>query len=96
MHSALFVAKIPGLERHNWAGFLGAVAQHLRDEKSAMRLAENVWLVNFQASPSALSWLVTSAERHDTTYGILPFVDEPQWLPVGFDPNTIRGRNVGP
>jgi hypothetical protein len=96
MHSALFVAQMPYQERQNWTGFLTAIDEKLKGPKSAGRLAETVWLVNFQASPSALCWLVTSAERHGIAYGIVPFADEPQWLPVGFDPMTIQVQNAGP
>ncbi len=96
MHSALFVAGIPDFnQHHHWIDFLGAVMTKIRSEENAKRLSENVWLVNFQKSPSALSWLVTSAERHGIHFGILSFDEEPQWLPVGFDPNTIQVRNEG-
>jgi hypothetical protein len=96
MHSALFVAGIPDINRYQgWIGFLGAIMPKFRSEENAKRLSENVWLVNFQKSPSALSWLVTSAERHDIHFGILSFDEEPQWLPVGFDPNTIQVRSEG-
>jgi hypothetical protein len=93
MHSALFVAKIPENERQDWAAYLGLIDQKIGKDKSATRIAENVWIVNFQTSPAALGWLVTSAERQGIPYGILPFDAEPQWLPAGFDPKTIRARN---
>jgi hypothetical protein len=95
MHSAMFVAKFPEHKPEDWTHFLGAVSSILKDAKHARRLAENVWLVNFQAAPSALSWLVTTAERLDIPYGILPFDAEPQWLPVGFDPSTIQVQSAG-
>jgi hypothetical protein len=96
MHSALFVAGIPGINHyHSWTGFLGTVMPKIRPEEHAKRLSENVWLVNFHKSPTALSWLVMSAEKHDIPFGILSFDEEPQWLPVGFDPNTIQVRNAG-
>src|ERR1700681_4471709 len=85
MHSALFVAGIPDINHYQgWTGFLGAIMPKFRSKENAKRLSENVWLVNFHKSPSALSWLVTSAERHGIPFGILPFDEEPQWLPVGF------------
>lgn len=99
MHSALFVAGIPDRNQanyyQNWAGFLGALPPKFWSEKNAKRLSENVWLVNFQNSPSALSWLVTSAEKHGIPFGILSFDEEPQWLPAGFDPKTIQAHNEG-
>jgi hypothetical protein len=96
MHSALFVASIPDVNNYQgWTGFLGAITLKFRAEENAKRISENVWLVNFQKSPFALSWLVTSAERHGIPFGILSFDDEPQWLPAGFDPNTIQVRSEG-
>lgn len=95
MHSALFVAQVPVRERADRDTFLSYIIPKLKNPKDAQRLGENVWLVNFRLSPSALSWLVSSAERAGIVYGILPFADEPLWLPDGFDPNTIRVQNAG-
>jgi hypothetical protein len=93
MHSALFAATIPGVgDRQKWSTFLGAMAK-VGVETNTTRLAENVCIVSFSESPSALSWFVASAETHGISYGILPFDAEPQWLPVGFDPKTIRAQN---
>lgn len=94
MHSALFFVNLPdNIHQQEWFGFLNDVKLKLQNEKNAKRLAENVWLVNFQNSPAALSWLVSFAERHGFHYGILQLDAEPQWLPAGFDPTSILGRD---
>ena len=96
MHSIIFVAKVPGLaSRHDWQAFLGSIFQKgVGENNETARLSENVWLVNFQKSPRDFAWLTTCAETHLIAYGILPFDDEPRWLPVGFDPKTILARNA--
>ena len=94
MHSALFAAKVPDLpNRQDWGRFIEAVGAKIMPGEQTTRLAENVWVVNFSESPSALSWFVASAETHGISYGILPFDAEPRWLPAGFDPKTIRAQN---
>jgi len=92
MHSALFVASY-GTDRIGWGEFLAFVDSQLKDAKHVLRLAENVWLVNAQKSFAPLAHLVALAEQRRVTYGILPFEREPEWLPGGFDPNTIRGQS---
>lgn len=92
MHSALFVATIPP-ETGDWCQFLDDARTKLERSRGAVRLAENVWLLNFQASPAALGWLIALAEQKAIAYGVLPFEREPQWLPAGFDPETISARN---
>lgn len=93
MHSALFVAKVSGLTPEKWGAFLLKAEIGSRIYPGAFRLAENVWLLNFQDYPASLPRLVTVADVQEVPYGILPFEHEPQWLPVGFDPNTIQGRS---
>jgi hypothetical protein len=93
MHSVLVAIKIPS-EVDDWDAFLGTVATKLRQAKGVLRLAENVWLVNLQESVAPLGWIVSLVESKGFSYGILPFQDAPQWLPAGFDPNTIRGRSA--
>jgi len=88
MRSALFVASLP--EAVAWSKFLGFVDGKLQPHaKSIVRIGENVWLLDVASNPAPLAWLVTTAEHHGIRYGILPFDGEPQWLPAGFDPNTI-------
>lgn len=91
MHSTLFVASI-GSDA-DWAKFLQFVIPKIRDAVGVSRLAENVWLVNFQQSPAALGWLLAFADQQKVAYGLLPFEREPQWLPGGFDPSTIQVRS---
>jgi hypothetical protein len=93
MHSTLIALKIPN-EINDWEAFLGTVSTKLKQAKGVLRLAENVWLVNLQESVAPLGWIVSLAESKGFSYGILPFQAEPQWLPAGFDPNTIQARNA--
>ncbi|MGO9619817.1 MAG: hypothetical protein ACLPT6_00235 [Desulfobaccales bacterium] len=93
MHSALFVARISGVEPNKWERFLKTAKVELHTYPNVSCLAENVWVVNFQENPAPLSYLVSAADAVGVLYGILPFEHAPEWLPGGFDPNTIRGRS---
>ena len=90
MHSALFVAVIPDLEKGNWDAFLAEIFSKLRTAKGVQRLAENVWLAEFASEPTSLAWLVASAERSHVAYRIFPFAEAPQWLPNGYLPIPRR------
>jgi hypothetical protein len=57
------------------------------------RLAEAVWLVNFQADTAPLGWMIAEAERRQISYRMLVFPNAPQWLPVGFDPKPTQDQN---
>ena len=92
MHSALFVAQI-GRDRRKWSDFLSGAKVGFMTYPGVLRLAENVWLVNFQESPVSLSRFVCAADVHGVLYGILPFEHAPEWLPVGLDSNTILVRS---
>ena len=92
MHSALFVAQIP-IGGARWREFLMKAKVGLRTHPGVSRLAENVWLVNLQENPAPLAYFVSAADALGVPYGILPFEHAPQWLPVDFDPNTIRVRS---
>jgi hypothetical protein len=95
MHSALFVLQLP-LNESEWRNFADRAKLSKWQGKGASRLAENVWLLNFQESPEPLGLLIAAAAALGFSYGILPFEHAPQWLPVGFDPNTIMaGSNQG-
>ena len=93
MHSALFVATIPELEKGNWDAFLAEIFSKLRTAKGVQRLAENVWLAEFASEPTSLAWLVVSAEKSHITYRILPFAEAPQWLPAGYRPTPKAVHN---
>jgi hypothetical protein len=87
MHSAIFVC-LP--ERNaDFPQFLSIVAAKLKDEQQFDRLAENVWLVNFQKHPDHLGWLIALCEQRGISYRILPLADAPQWFPVGSGPKTV-------
>jgi hypothetical protein len=89
MHSAILWVRPPDeSERQKWPAFLATISR-LEGNVALARLAENVWLVNFQDSPFAFARLVVAFEQHKLPYGILPLEHEPQWLPAAFDPKTI-------
>ena len=91
LHSILFVASIPDRDI-DWKAFALDVEAKLRQEQNVVRLAENVWMIDLTKSVAPLGYLVALADTKGVSYGLLPFVDEPQWLPAGFDPKTIRGQ----
>jgi hypothetical protein len=93
MHSAIIVVKLPA-DNQRWSLFLATVqgTEAPRAEKWH-RLAENVWLVNFQENPEVLARLIDAAARHQLPCGILPLDDAPRWLPVSLDPMTIQDRS---
>ncbi|MGO9176111.1 MAG: hypothetical protein ACLQED_08220 [Desulfobaccales bacterium] len=94
MHNALFVARVSGVLPEKWHNFLTTAKAESGTFPGVSRLAENVWIVDFQENPAPLSYLVSAADAHGVHYGILPFEHELQWLPVGFDPKTILGRSA--
>jgi hypothetical protein len=93
MHSAMFIAQ-PSADE-SWDKFSVNAGAKTEKDKNALRLAENVWLLDVRVSPASLGWLISTAERFGVSYGILQFEHEPQWLPGGFDPKTILGQSAG-
>src|SRR5438105_2978753 len=98
MHSALFVVELPDHEQR-WQSFIAEVdrlrtqqTDPLHNMPNVARLAENVWLLNFQMTPEPLARLVSAAVALRLSYGILQLDAAPQWLPAGFDPKTIWDR----
>ncbi len=88
MHSALFAAVDQKFSR-DWTAFLADVNKTMQTSEYVDRLAPNVWLVNFQKAPSALGFLISSAETNAIGYRILPLAEEPQWIPVADSPDHI-------
>jgi hypothetical protein len=98
MHSAIVVINLP--EKHEtegyhpkWLAFLADICRasepmvhSLEDQDGVMRLAENVWQVNFHDNPGAFARLVACAMHHKLTYGILQLKDAPVWHPAAFHP----------
>ena len=84
MHSAIFYAKPD--QRAGWDDFLRKIDQKLETNRSFVRLAENVWLLDVKQSAAALGWLIGFSETAGVAYGILPFAQAPEWLPASFDP----------
>jgi hypothetical protein len=77
-----------------WNGFLAGAEPYLRDGKGTLRLSENVWLIDLNEGLGAFAGLVVAAREFGVGHAILPFDEEPQWLPGGSDPSTIQGRNA--
>ena len=71
MHSAIFfVDSGPNLQK--WGEFQTVVKRNKAITEHATKLDERVWLVSFEASPLALSSLVSLAEANDLRYGVSP------------------------
>jgi hypothetical protein len=87
MHSVIFVAELT--DQKAWRNFSDRIKQVVTLDEHVLRLAENVWLVNLQVSPTPLGWLISVAEQQKMSYGILALDDEPQWLPADFRPKSI-------
>jgi hypothetical protein len=102
MHSMLFVAAAPdhgprySQIPQNWQAFIGYVSNKLPQLSGAERLSENVWLVNLRIDPVPLGLLVAGAHEHGIAFRLLPFADEPQWLPAASGPTSTPGRSGQP
>jgi hypothetical protein len=100
MHSALVVVKIPEMlineaSKMRWQKFIAAINEvasakprHLDKEDGVSVLAENVWLVDLNKNPSALSRLMYHADGFSLPYGVLQLDEAPKWIPASFDPKT--------
>src|ERR1700721_2290853 len=98
MHSSIVVINMPEKhesERHHpkWFAFLTdlcrafePVVSSLEDQEGVLRLAGNVWQVNFYDNTRAFSRLVSCAMHHKLSYGILQLKDAPVWHPASFHP----------
>jgi hypothetical protein len=98
MHSAIIVVPIP--EQHHssatnqaWQTFLAGIDRQtsqtpdpIGKQQGVERLAENVWLVNFQQNPEALARVIETSAKMKFAYKILQLDAAPQWLPVGSGP----------
>src|SRR5258708_13438841 len=99
MHSAIVVINMS--ERHEteghhpkWLAFLRdlyrasePMVRSLEDQEGFLRLAENVWQVNFQDKPGAFARLVSCAMNHKLTSGILQLKRPPGSRPPALTPN---------
>jgi hypothetical protein len=98
MRSVLFFVKPPQRKHEHLpfsqtaTGFWSCIKEPGRLGEDAIQLAENVWILDLQKSISTLAWLVSCAELHELSYGILPLDHEAQWLPADFDPKPLEKK----
>lgn len=87
MHSMLFVATIPDFSLtsdrgfQNWEDFSAHATRTVGQSASVEQLARNVWLLNMRTDPLPLVLLGSAAHQRGIAFRLLPFADEPQWLP---------------
>ena len=98
MHSAIVVINMPErheLEGHHpkWVAYQTdlnrasePMVNALQDQEGVVRLAENVWQINFQDNPGAFARLISCAMHHKLSYGILQLKEAPVWHPAAFHP----------
>lgn len=85
MHSAIIYVSMPSNEveaRHSIATFYAGIAK-IEQDKSAIRLGDFVFQVDFRKHPAALARLVYVCEQQALSYGILPLDADPQWIMGG-------------
>ena len=82
MHSAIFYVTLPesDSEARRVGGAFVSYLVGLEETKSAKKVGDLVWEVDFQASPYALAILVHAAEQLRLPYSILPLPDAPNWI----------------
>jgi hypothetical protein len=83
MHRAIVYVVIPTNSPYDQqqivGGMLAGIAK-LEGNKSAVRLGEFVWEVNFRDDPGALAVLIHTFEQQQLSYGILPLDAATQWI----------------
>jgi len=92
MHSMLFVASV--LTPSTAGDDPWKANQQLRDHvtntarqyRGVERLADNVCLVNMRIDPLPLALLCNAAHQLGIAFRLLPFAEEPQWLPTSAGP----------
>jgi hypothetical protein len=81
LQNALFVVTLPE-DRNQWSRIRQDIYGRLQGHTDARDLlGENVWLLHLSVSLSPLGQLITACEHVGVAYRLLPFQDEPQWLP---------------
>jgi len=69
---------------HHKSIVVGAVEVRSRqDDGKKHKRRKTRWII----APSALGFLISSAETNAIGYRILPFADAPQWIPVADSPD---------
>ena len=87
MHSMLFVAgpptdQIAGSQSWQaWREFTGYVTNNVERLLGVEPLGVNVWLLNMRIDPLPLCLLGSAAHQHGIAFRLLPYADEPEWLP---------------
>ena len=89
MRYVVFMIHQPEGDAGFWKQFFDIVDEKLKPQaKHVARAAQTVWLVDNQAAPAALAWLLATAENHRIGYSIASFDSAPEWRVAGFDPRT--------
>jgi len=65
------------------------MATSLDQQEGVLRLAANVWQINFHDNPGAFARLVSCAMHHGLRYGILQLKEAPVWHPAAFRPKPL-------
>ncbi len=101
MHSAIVVINMPEkqeVEGHHpkWVACLAdlnrasePIVTAIDDQAGVLRLAENVWQIDFQGNPGAFARLISCAMHHGLGYGILQLEEAPVWHPAAFHPHPL-------
>jgi len=88
MHSMLIQVSMPtdtSIQSTAWNNYRSLASQAVTfssQSKNVEVLVENVWLVNMRIDPLPRIFLCNTAHRLGIAFRLLPFADEPQWLPA--------------
>jgi hypothetical protein len=84
MQKVIVVVEMPD-DQQPWLAFLAASGT-VPGNEAIEKLAENVWQIDFQKSPTTFAKLVDAMKRFGLPGKILPLGAESQWLPVDSNP----------
>jgi hypothetical protein len=86
MKNVLFVVQQPPTPAEIRRFFETADEKLKPHQKHVARISQTVWLVDNQAAPAALAWLIAMAETCHAAYARAAFESAPEWHTAGFDP----------
>jgi hypothetical protein len=84
MKNVIVAVEMPDNELQ-WKNFLAASGIEPVN-KSTAKIAENVWQIDFEKSPTTFARVVHAMKQFGLPGKILPFVDGQKWLPVDSNP----------